>query len=399
MESNDVQVNMSQTIADWKAQNSQRLGEIKSFNPDLFTAINGALSYLNKKYGGEEIIEETIVEPIVAQEEFEGETPYQKYDRILKFSEEPISIDEEKLRKALISKRKSREQKLLILEAFGDFYEVNLEGIYGAVFADAYFEAFTPAINPFVQGLKYFRAYRPKQWLKEWDNNIELSLTQITSLDKISWANDFFYPQFENQINMKDEKNLSELYSLWYENEFDKSENITSPQEFISPATQSFEKDDKLITTTQNGIYSVDENGKRLIFNGVALNNVFNVISNNNLGEYYNFEEELFKTVTLDGKEFKKLPINSKFNFVKDVVDNRNNSQGWVKAITWDELNEQYVYLVKIDGIEEFIEEKYLIPITSTPSTPITQTTTSTESSEDDEDLGNLLEDLDNFEI
>jgi hypothetical protein len=375
MESNDVQVNTSQTIADWKAQNSQRLGEIKSFNPDLFTAINGALSYLNKKYGGEEIGEETIVEPIIAKEEFEGETPYQRYDRILKFSEEYISIDFGKLTNALISKRKSKEQKLLILEAFGDFYEVDLEGMYGDVFRDAYLQAFTPAINPFNDGRKYIRVYRPKQWLKEWDDNIELSLTQFTDLDKISWANNFIFPHFESQINIKDIRNVNDLVNFWYQKEIEKP-TIEIPTQTLTTPTQTFEENDKFITTGQNGKYSVEENSKRLIFNGVALNNVFNVGENTNRAEYYDFRLKVFQVVNVDDiLSKKKMDINSRFNFLQDVYDTRDNSLGWINATTWDELNQQYVYLVKIQGDLKFIEEKYLSATPATLSTPITQTT------------------------
>jgi hypothetical protein len=34
-----------QVVAEWKQQNQDRLKEIKTFNPDLYSAINMALSY------------------------------------------------------------------------------------------------------------------------------------------------------------------------------------------------------------------------------------------------------------------------------------------------------------------------------------------------------------------
>ena len=53
-----------QVVAEWKAVNEPRLKEIKSANPDLYSAINLALNYLNKKLTGEELpkdIEEEVV--------------------------------------------------------------------------------------------------------------------------------------------------------------------------------------------------------------------------------------------------------------------------------------------------------------------------------------------------
>jgi len=44
-----------QVVAEWKAVNEPRLKEIKSANPDLYSAINLALNYLNKKLTGEEL--------------------------------------------------------------------------------------------------------------------------------------------------------------------------------------------------------------------------------------------------------------------------------------------------------------------------------------------------------
>lgn len=60
-----------QVVAEWKQQNQDRLKEIKTFNPDLYSAINMALSYLNKTLTGEELpveVEETIIEPQQSQE-------------------------------------------------------------------------------------------------------------------------------------------------------------------------------------------------------------------------------------------------------------------------------------------------------------------------------------------
>lgn len=53
-----------QVVAEWKAVNEPRLKEIKSANPDLYSAINLALNYLNKKLTGEEL-------PVEVEEEVE----------------------------------------------------------------------------------------------------------------------------------------------------------------------------------------------------------------------------------------------------------------------------------------------------------------------------------------
>ena len=55
-----------QVVVEWKATNQERLSEIKSFNPELYSAINLALNYLNKSLTGEELpqeIEEVKVQP------------------------------------------------------------------------------------------------------------------------------------------------------------------------------------------------------------------------------------------------------------------------------------------------------------------------------------------------
>lgn len=63
-----------QVVAEWKALNQPRLQEIKKANPDLYSAVNLALQYLNTKLGGEElpaeIEEEVVVEttPIQAKQ-------------------------------------------------------------------------------------------------------------------------------------------------------------------------------------------------------------------------------------------------------------------------------------------------------------------------------------------
>jgi hypothetical protein len=56
-----------QVVAEWKAINEPRLKEIKSANPDLYSAINLALNYLNKKLTGEELpaeVEEEVEEEV-----------------------------------------------------------------------------------------------------------------------------------------------------------------------------------------------------------------------------------------------------------------------------------------------------------------------------------------------
>jgi hypothetical protein len=53
-----------QVVAEWKALNQPRLQEIKSANPELYSAVNLALQYLNQKLGGEELpaeVEEEVV--------------------------------------------------------------------------------------------------------------------------------------------------------------------------------------------------------------------------------------------------------------------------------------------------------------------------------------------------
>ena len=55
-----------QVVVEWKATNQERLTEIKSFNPELYSAINLALNYLNKSLTGEELpqeVEEVKVQP------------------------------------------------------------------------------------------------------------------------------------------------------------------------------------------------------------------------------------------------------------------------------------------------------------------------------------------------
>lgn len=54
-----------QVVAEWKALNQPRLQEIKKINPDLYSAVNLALQYLNQKLGGEDLPEEVeLVEEI-----------------------------------------------------------------------------------------------------------------------------------------------------------------------------------------------------------------------------------------------------------------------------------------------------------------------------------------------
>lgn len=47
-----------QVVAEWKALNQPRLQEIKKANPELYSAVNLALQYLNQKLGGEELPDE-----------------------------------------------------------------------------------------------------------------------------------------------------------------------------------------------------------------------------------------------------------------------------------------------------------------------------------------------------
>jgi hypothetical protein len=61
-----------QVVAEWKALNQPRLKEIKSANPELYSAVNLALQYLNQKLGGEELPAE--VEEEVVVETTPGET-------------------------------------------------------------------------------------------------------------------------------------------------------------------------------------------------------------------------------------------------------------------------------------------------------------------------------------
>lgn len=62
-----------QVVAEWKATNQERLSEIKSFNPELYSAINLALNYLNKSLTGEELpqeVEEVEIQPALQKEPF-----------------------------------------------------------------------------------------------------------------------------------------------------------------------------------------------------------------------------------------------------------------------------------------------------------------------------------------
>lgn len=56
-----------QVVAEWKALNQPRLQEIKKANPDLYSAVNLALQYLNTKLGGEELPAEVEVEEEVVE--------------------------------------------------------------------------------------------------------------------------------------------------------------------------------------------------------------------------------------------------------------------------------------------------------------------------------------------
>ena len=408
MESNDVQINTSQTIAEWKAQNAPRLDEIKNFNPDLYTAINGALSYLNKKYGGEEIIEETIVEPIVepivVQEELEGESPLETMERILYFGNNEVEISDQDIRKALFSKRKSKQQKLIILKAFGDVVGVDLKDMYGDIFRNAFLQEYENEVGQ----KQYFRGYRPNQLLKDWDDDLELAIGQNTDLNEEQWIDELIYPEFENQINMKDEANLEDMYSLWLTIKNKTAVKVTPniPQESIS-ATQTFVEGDYLIDKT--GEINLDEDGNPLEFNRVLLTNVVKV-TDRIKGLYYNFDlqSNLYFNNVNDGK-FEKLTSNPSFLLFDVVFDTRTNIDGIVIANLWDNVNNQFVYLVEFDGVQEFVEEKYLsykpvaiinAPTLNTPPTTASvQSSSTNDSKEDEEDLGNLLDDLDNFEI
>jgi hypothetical protein len=59
-----------QVVAEWKALNQPRLQEIKSANPDLYSAVNLALQYLNQKLGGDELpeeVEQEVEEEVVVE--------------------------------------------------------------------------------------------------------------------------------------------------------------------------------------------------------------------------------------------------------------------------------------------------------------------------------------------
>lgn len=61
-------MDITQVLANWKNENDTRLDQLKVDNPNLYNAIGGALSFLSKKYGGENI----VLSPI---EEVETEMP------------------------------------------------------------------------------------------------------------------------------------------------------------------------------------------------------------------------------------------------------------------------------------------------------------------------------------
>jgi hypothetical protein len=59
-----------QVVAEWKALNQPRLQEIKSANPELYSAVNLALQYLNQKLGGDELpeeVEQEVEEEVVVE--------------------------------------------------------------------------------------------------------------------------------------------------------------------------------------------------------------------------------------------------------------------------------------------------------------------------------------------
>lgn len=52
------------SIISWKESNDERLQQISIDNPQLYSAIGGALNFLSKKYAGEEVALVDIKEPI-----------------------------------------------------------------------------------------------------------------------------------------------------------------------------------------------------------------------------------------------------------------------------------------------------------------------------------------------
>jgi hypothetical protein len=64
-------MDITQVLYNWKNENDTRLDQLKVDNPNLYNAIGGALSFLSKKYGGENIVLKPIEEvelPTDAQE-------------------------------------------------------------------------------------------------------------------------------------------------------------------------------------------------------------------------------------------------------------------------------------------------------------------------------------------
>jgi len=109
-----------QVVAEWKQQNQDRLKEIKTFNPDLYSAINMALSYLNKTLTGEELpveVEETIVKP--QPQELSLEDATEKYYSLFStFFNTKIKVD---------STEKSKKFQQLIIDLGGKWNATNVK--------------------------------------------------------------------------------------------------------------------------------------------------------------------------------------------------------------------------------------------------------------------------------
>jgi len=100
-----------QVVAEWKAVNEPRLKEIKSANPDLYSAINLALNFLNKKLGGDEL-------PVEIEEVVETEPTNTKQWKLDDFKYSKIIVD---------TPEKSKRFQELVLSLGAEWVDYDVE--------------------------------------------------------------------------------------------------------------------------------------------------------------------------------------------------------------------------------------------------------------------------------
>jgi hypothetical protein len=192
-----------QVVADWKQQNQDRLKEIKIFNPELYSAVNMALSYLNKTLTGEELpveVEESIVEK--PSQELSVEDAAKKY-KLSDFYDTRIQIRNE---------GESRKfQQLIIFALGGSWYSgsksissldapylfIGDDGLITLSFDSEWFE------NGSDKKLIFYDDIFNVQYQQE----EELSVLDVTSISTLS---DFY----DTKIHVRNEKESEKFQQL-----------------------------------------------------------------------------------------------------------------------------------------------------------------------------------------